>query len=165
MPNKNKNFEWWLFVIHVFKRAWADMLMPILQRPKRVQVAALCFKETSEGKKVLLITSRDTGRWILPKGWPIEGKDGPGSALQEAWEEAGVSAADIAEEPVGQYEYEKGLDHGASVPVVTQVYVTRVHDLEKVYPEADERERAWFSPQEAANLVDEPELKDLLRGF
>lgn len=152
-------------MIHVFKRAWSDMLMPILKRPLRVQVAALCYKDTAEGKKVLLITSRDTGRWILPKGWPIEGKDGPGSALQEAWEEAGVSEADIADEPMGHYRYEKGLDNGTSIPVNTQVYVTRVHDLEKVYPEVDERKRAWFSPQEAANLVDEPDLKALLRDF
>ncbi|MFC6639020.1 NUDIX domain-containing protein [Sulfitobacter sp. JBTF-M27] len=152
-------------MIHVLKRAWADMLMPILQRPKRVQVAALCYKNTEDGKKVLLITSRDTGRWILPKGWPVEGKDGPGSALQEAWEEAGVSKADIEEEPMGYYEYAKGLDNGVSVPVETQVYMTRVRDLKKSYPEVDERERQWFSPGEAANLVDEPDLKEILKAL
>jgi 8-oxo-dGTP pyrophosphatase MutT (NUDIX family) len=139
--------------------------MPILQRPKRVQVAALCYKNTEDGKKVLLITSRDTGRWILPKGWPVEGKDGPGSALQEAWEEAGVSKADIEEEPMGYYEYAKGLDNGVSVPVETQVYMTRVRDLKKSYPEVDERERQWFSPGEAANLVDEPDLKEILKAL
>lgn len=152
-------------MIHVLKRAWADMLMPILQRPKRVQVAALCYKNTEDGKKVLLITSRDTGRWILPKGWPVEGKDGPGSALQEAWEEAGVSKADIEEEPMGYYEYAKGLDNGVSVPVETQVYMTRVRNLKKSYPEVDERERQWFSPGEAANLVDEPDLKEILKAL
>ena len=152
-------------MIHVLKRAWADMLKPILQRPKRVQVAALCYKNTEDGKKVLLITSRDTGRWILPKGWPVEGKDGPGSALQEAWEEAGVSKADIEEEPMGYYEYAKGLDNGVSVPVETQVYMTRVRDLKKSYPEVDERERQWFSPGEAANLVDEPDLKEILKAL
>lgn len=149
-------------MMHVLKRTWSDIFMPILQRPKRVQVAALCYKKTSDGMKVLLITSRDTGRWILPKGWPIDGKDGPGSALQEAWEEAGVSAADIEEEPMGLYEYVKGLDHGLSVPVETQVYMTRVRDMEDSYPEADERRRKWFTPAEAANLVDEPDLKNIL---
>jgi 8-oxo-dGTP pyrophosphatase MutT (NUDIX family) len=139
--------------------------MPILQRPKRVQVAALWYKNTEDGKKVLLITSRDTGRWILPKGWPVEGKDGPGSALQEAWEEAGVSKADIEEEPMGYYEYAKGLDNGVSVPVETQIYMTRVRDLKKSYPEVDERERQWFSPGEAANLVDEPDLKEILKAL
>ena len=60
-------------MIHTFKRAWDDMLMPLLQRPKRLQVAALCYRETENGKRVLLITSRDTGRWIVPKGWPSTG--------------------------------------------------------------------------------------------
>ena len=93
----------------------------------------------------------------------MTGKDGPGSALQEAWEEAGVSKADIEEEPMGYYEYAKGLDNGVSVPVETQVYMTRVRNLRKSYPEVDERERQWFSPGEAANLVDEPDLKEILR--
>ena len=128
-------------------------------------MAALCFKETPEGRRVLLITSRDTGRWIVPKGWPIKGKDGPGTALQEAWEEAGVSRADIEDEPIGVYEYHKGLSDGDSVPVEATVYKTHVRALKECYPEVDERERAWFPPEEAANLVDEPDLKAILRRF
>ncbi len=151
--------------MHVFKRAWADVISPIWQRNRRLQVAALCYKMTKTGKKVLLITSRDTGRWIIPKGWPVEGKDGPGSALQEAWEEAGVSKADIEDAPMGHYGYDKGLDNGESVPIHTQVYLTRVRDLKEDYPEVDQRKRAWFDPAEAANLVDEPELKEILRGL
>ncbi len=141
------------------------MLRPILQRPKHLQVAALCTREGKAGKQVLLITSRDTGRWIVPKGWPIDGLDGPESALQEAWEEAGVSKADIEADPMGIYEYQKGLDHGMSVPVVTQVYLTKVRSLEDDYPEADERSRRWVSPQDAAELVDEPDLKAILRDL
>lgn len=152
-------------MMHVFRRAWADLFMPILRRPKRVQVAALCYRDTDKGKVVLLITSRDTGRWILPKGWPIDGLDGPGAALQEAWEEAGVKKADIETDPIGLYEYAKGLGEGMTVPVEARVYLTRVHDLSDDYPESDLRKRAWFSPQEAANLVDEPDLKAILRAF
>ena len=152
-------------MMHVFKRAWADMFMPILRRPKRVQVAALCYRDTDDGKRVLLITSRDTGRWIVPKGWPIDGLDGPGAALQEAWEEAGVKQADIESDPVGLYEYDKGLGEGMTVPVEARVYLTRVRDLSEVYPEADQRKRAWFTPQDAANLVDEPDLKAILRAL
>lgn len=151
--------------MHVFKRAWADMFMPILRRPKRVQVAALCYRDTDAGKRVLLITSRDTGRWIVPKGWPIDGLDGPGAALQEAWEEAGVKQADIESDPIGLYEYDKGLGEGLTVPVETRVYLTRVRDLSSEYPEADERKRAWFAPLDAANLVDEPDLKAILRAL
>ena len=71
-------------------RAWEEILRPMLKRPNRLQVAALCYRTGADGKEVLMITSRGTGRWIIPKGWPVEGKDGPASALQEAWEEAGV---------------------------------------------------------------------------
>jgi len=150
---------------HVFKRAWQDMVLPIFKRPKRVQVAALCYRDTQDGKKVLLITSRDTGRWIMPKGWPIDGLDGSGAALQEAWEEAGVTKADIETEPMGIFEYDKGLGEGLTVPVTTQVYLTRVRDLSEDYPDASLRKRAWFSPKEAAELVDEPDLKAILNAF
>lgn len=152
-------------MIHSFRRAWDDMLLPLLQRPKRLQVAALCYRETENGTRVLLITSRDTGRWIVPKGWPIDGLDGPGAALQEAWEEAGVTQADIESDPVGFYEYAKGLGEGLTVPVEAQVYLTRVRDLSEDYPEANARKRAWFAPQEAANLVDEPDLKAILNAL
>jgi 8-oxo-dGTP pyrophosphatase MutT (NUDIX family) len=152
-------------MIERMKRAWDGMLLPLLQRPKRVQVAALCYRDTDEGKRVLLITSRDTGRWIVPKGWPIDGLDGPGAALQEAWEEAGVTQADIESSPIGIYEYAKGLGEGLTVPVEAQVYLTRVRDLSEVYPEADSRKRAWFAPSEAANLVDEPDLKAILQAL
>ena len=152
-------------MMHVLKRAWADMFMPLLRRPKRVQVAALCYRDTPYGKRVLLITSRDTGRWIVPKGWPIDGLDGPGAALQEAWEEAGVKRADIESDPVGLYEYDKGLAEGMTVPVEARVYLTRVRDLSEEYPEASMRKRAWFAPKDAANLVDEPDLKAIFRAL
>ncbi|KIN70933.1 Hydrolase, NUDIX family protein [Sulfitobacter noctilucae] len=132
---------------------------------KRQQVAALCYRVTDAGKQVLLITSRDTGRWIVPKGWPMKGKTDFEAALQEAWEEAGVSKADIEEEPMGVFDYEKGLSSGETVPVEAEVYLTRVRNLEKTYPEVDERTRKWFSPAEAAELVDEPDLKKILRDF
>jgi 8-oxo-dGTP pyrophosphatase MutT (NUDIX family) len=147
------------------KKAWTDFVQPILQRPKRVQVAALCYRETDGGKQILLISSRDTGRWILPKGWPIDGMDGPRAALQEAWEEAGVREAEIVTEPLGQYEYIKGMDSGGSVAVATQVYLARVKALSDRYPESDERHREWVTPRDAADRVDEPELQEILRNL
>ncbi|SFD48338.1 8-oxo-dGTP pyrophosphatase MutT, NUDIX family [Sulfitobacter brevis] len=149
-------------MMHPIKRAWSDVIMPLFKRPKQIQVAALCYRDTEDGKRVLLITSRDTGRWIVPKGWPIDGLDGPGAALQEAWEEAGVTEADIESAPMGIYEYDKRLTEGLTVPVRAQVYLTRVRDLSTEYPEASERKRAWFSPKEASTLVDEPDLKAIL---
>ncbi|APE42612.1 NUDIX hydrolase [Sulfitobacter alexandrii] len=152
-------------MMHAFRLAWAEMVLPFLKRPKRLQVAALCYRDTPAGKRVLLITSRDTGRWIVPKGWPIDGLDGPGAALQEAWEEAGVREADIESAPVGFYDYDKGLSEGLTMPVEAQVYLTRVKDLREEYPEADQRKRAWFSPEEAAALVEEPDLQAILRAL
>ncbi|MFD3191904.1 NUDIX hydrolase [Sedimentitalea sp. HM32M-2] len=146
-------------------KAWTELVRPMLQRPKRVQVAALCYRQRAAGKDVLLITSRDTGRWIVPKGWPIDGLDGPQTALQEAWEEAGVKTADVEPRATGQYEYTKGLDSGGEAVVETNVYLTRVIDLQNDYPEAGERQRKWVSPEEAANMVAEPGLQDILRSM
>ena len=101
----------------------------------------------------------------MPKGWPIDGLDGAGAALQEAWEEAGVTEADIESEPMGIFEYDKGLGEGLTVPVTTQVYLTRVRELSEDYPEASMRKRAWFSPKEASELVNEPDLKEILAAF
>jgi len=144
------------------KQAWDELLMPMLRRPPEWQVAALCYRDAPEGRQVLLITSRDTGRWIVPKGWPIEGKKAAEAALQEAWEEAGVRDCAVVEGPVGCYDYAKRLDAGYEAPVEAQVYKVRVNELSDIYPEARQRQRKWVSPAEAAELVNEPGLKEIL---
>lgn len=146
-----------------FKKAWTELVQPLLRRPKRLQVAALCYARHGSGKKVLLITSRDSGRWIIPKGWPIDGKDAPGAALQEAWEEAGVRKGNITTDPVGSYDYDKELRGGLAVPVETLVYSVEVTDLQDEFPEADQRRRRWVSTQKASDMVREPELREILR--
>ncbi|MEQ6250167.1 NUDIX hydrolase [Sulfitobacter sp. HNIBRBA3233] len=138
---------------------------PVTRPGREPQVAALCYRATPEGKDVLLITSRDTGRWIVPKGWPIDGLDGPGAALQEAWEEAGVAEAEISPKPLGLYDYDKGVSDGESVPVTVTVYLARVTKLRDTYPEVDERTRRWVASAQAATMVDEPELRDILRNL
>ena len=150
---------------HAFKKTETKHSSPVDSSPRARQVAALCYRDRGQEPQVLLITSRGTGRWIVPKGWMVPGKDGAGSALQEAWEEAGVRDATITSKPIGSYTYDKMLDDGGIVPVRAEVYVARVLDLRDSYPEVEERERRWFTPPEAANLVDEPELQALLRNF
>ncbi len=145
--------------------AWSEFLVPLFQRPKRVQVAALCYRKRKSGKEVLLITSRDTGRWILPKGWPIDGLDEAGSALQEAWEEAGVKDGRIANDPIGTFDYQKRFEGGAEATCRTQVFPVEVAKLARNFPERDERRRKWVTPRKAAEMVDERQLQDLLRGF
>ncbi len=142
---------------------WEEVARPLFLRPRRVQCAALCTRETNGQAEVLLITSRDTGRWIIPKGWPIDGLDGAGTARQEAWEEAGVHAASVDPESIGQYHYNKILKDGSAQPVRTSVYRIHVADLAEDFPEAHQRQRAWVAPEEAADRVREPELRDILR--
>ena len=146
-----------------FKRALTDMVGPMLRRPKRFQVGALCFRENNGEREVLLISSRGTGRWIIPKGWPIDGKDAPEAALQEAWEEAGVKDGEITGQPVGTYDYDKELKTGLPVRVETLVFPVRVEQLSDKYPESQERRRKWVSAEAAANMVNEPQLQDILR--
>ncbi|MDQ2089951.1 NUDIX hydrolase [Marimonas arenosa] len=144
------------------RKAWTELVQPLLRRPKRLQVGALCYTQKGAEKKVLLVTSRDTGRWIIPKGWPIKGKDAAGAALQEAWEEAGVKKGRVTGASLGSYAYDKELDSGLPVPVETLVFPIEVRKLADEFPESDERRRKWVSPEKAANMVREPELKELL---
>ena len=144
---------------------WSRIVQPFLQRPPRVQMAALCYRTGKAGTQILLITSRDTGRWIIPKGWPIDGKSSSETALQEAWEEAGVRQGIAETDSIGSYTYEKRFDNGSSTTVETSVYPVAVKTLVDSFPEAEERTRKWVSPKEASNLVAEPELKKLLANF
>lgn len=131
-------------------------------RPPALQVAALC-RDPMNGK-VLLITSRGTGRWIIPKGWPMPGRSLASAARQEAWEEAGVRGK-IEDAALGSYHYEKWQDAGFAIPVTVQVFLLRVDRLDNKFPETDERRRKWFTPAEAAGRVDEPELKAILAAL
>lgn len=150
-------------MLNVLKSAWDDYVRPALRRPNRLQVAALCHRGQGDKKEVLLVTSRGTGRWIIPKGWPITGLESSEAALQEAWEEAGVTNGKIRTESVGTYHYEKTLPYGWALPVETLVFSVDVRELCDDFPESSERQRKWVSPTQAANMVQEPELKTILR--
>ncbi|PWE32167.1 NUDIX hydrolase [Maritimibacter sp. 55A14] len=149
----------------LFERAWSEVVKPLLRRPPRVQVAALCYRRTDDGKQVLMITSRDTGRWILPKGWPMEGYDAPGTAMQEAWEEAGVKTGRIDRRPLGRFTYVKQGEDGMNQVCEVDVFPMEVQDMTSDFPEQTERRLKWVAPKEAANMVDEPELRDILAAF
>jgi len=144
---------------------WETVLLPLLWRPTRFQVAALCYRKTAGKLEILLITSRDTGRWILPKGWPKAGFDASGVAAEEAWEEAGVKSRKRRPERIGSYRYDKHLKGGVPVKTDVDVFAIEVEKLYDTYPEMAERNRKWVSPAEAAEAVDEPDLKDLLMNL
>lgn len=147
----------------VLHKAWDSFLGPMLQRPKRLQVAALCHKGIGDDRRFLLVTSRETKRWIIPKGWPIRGLKSNEAALQEAWEEAGVQHGSVSAGPIGTYTYQKRQSTGWAYPVETLVYSVAVVDLADTYPEVDERTRKWVTAQAAAGMVDEPELQQIFR--
>ncbi|MBL4916330.1 NUDIX hydrolase [Szabonella alba] len=135
-----------------------------------LQHGALCWREGAQGREVLLVTSRETGRWVIPKGWPIKGLSPSETAAREAWEEAGVKPAAPEEMwPLGDYGYDKVLDRGGAAervqPCRVQVHALRVAVLTQDFPEREERDRRWCPASEAARLVEEPELRRLIEGF
>lgn len=133
----------------------------------RIQFGALCFR-TSKTKKagieVLLVSSRDTGRWIIPKGWPVDRETPAAAAAMEAWEEAGVRGRAF-ETCVGHYSYHKWIDEELSLPVIVAVFPVEVLRIDDDFPEAGQRKRKWLSPKKAARRVSEPELRHLLSRF
>lgn len=131
-------------------------------RKPKMQVGALCLDPATG--HVLLITSRGTGRWIIPKGWPMPNLSLSASALQEAWEEAGVQGV-IGPREIGRYRYDKHRRLRPSVAVEVRVFPLAVTRLANTYPEAAQRARIWLPPTEAAGRVAEPELQALLAAL
>jgi 8-oxo-dGTP pyrophosphatase MutT (NUDIX family) len=129
----------------------------------RNQCSALCYRVKQEHPLVLLITTRRSGRWIVPKGWPMVGETPARAAAREAWEEAGVQGT-AGEICVGLY-IPGNSGGNAGGPCVAMLYPLRVTALSDQFPERDQRRRIWVSPARAAALVAEPELARILRDF
>ncbi|WP_116086164.1 NUDIX hydrolase [Tropicimonas sp. IMCC34011] len=149
----------------MLRTIWTDYIAPILKRPAQFQVAALCHRPGAAGREILLITSRETRRWILPKGWPKSGLGGGETAAEEAWEEAGVRALPGTRRRIGRYSYSKTLPGGLPMRTEVDVYAIEVDHLEDEFPEEGQRERRWVLPEQASRMVTEPELKAILAAF
>jgi arsenate reductase len=131
----------------------------------RVQYGVLPYRVQPDGSvEFLLVTTRQTRRWIIPKGWPIKGMKPAKSAAQEAYEEAGVRGA-VELDPIGSYLYEKVLEEGVSVPCEVSVFPLKVERQHKSWPERQEREIRWLGPAEALLLLEESGLRDLISAF
>lgn len=129
------------------------------------QIAALPAHWDREGKlRVLMVTSRDTKRWIMPKGWLMDGKKPWHAAEIEALEEAGAVGF-ISKEPIGVYHYTKRLDRRKKVRCRVTVYPMVVERLKRRWKERKERKRHWFALRKAAKLVNEKELSVLLKSL
>jgi 8-oxo-dGTP pyrophosphatase MutT (NUDIX family) len=129
-----------------------------------LQVAALPWRLASGGIEVLLVTSRETRRWVVPKGWPMRGRSASQAAAREAFEEAGVEGS-VASKSLGQYSYDKRLSDGQSKHVTVDLFALRVKLQHADWPEKRQRVARWFHPDEAARLVGEPELASLIAAF
>jgi 8-oxo-dGTP pyrophosphatase MutT (NUDIX family) len=133
----------------------------LFERPFGEQYGALCYRRDSDGEiEVLLVTSRDTGRWVIPKGWPMKGKKPHRAASIEAWEEAGVTGK-VQKKAFGYFTYLKGMKDG-SIPVSASVFLLRVEKIDDAFQEKGQRRREWMSCAEAARRVREPELKSMI---
>ena len=132
---------------------------------KRVQYAALPYRVRRKfGTEVMLVTSRETRRWIIPKGWPHKGKTPHRSAAREAFEEAGV-VGKVSRRPIGSYPYDKILETGDKASCRVDVFALRVTRQRKRWPEKLERQVRWYPPAEAARFVRDPHLRRIIRKF
>ncbi len=136
-------------------------------RPRRapLQVAALPFRHRPDGSiEVLLVTTRGTGRWMVPKGWPMVGKSHSEAAAQEAYEEAGVRGRALPVE-LGRFQHEKTRFPAPSLDCVVAVFPLPVEQELVRWPERGQRTRRWFSLEEAAGAVDSPGLSGIIARF
>lgn len=152
-------------------RRFARMLR-IDDRPRKAmkpegvadQVAALPIRISSSGLEVLLVTSRPSRRWILPKGWPMAGLQPHEAAEREAFEEAGIIGRASAS-AVGQFHSQKTGKARQSFAVRVTVFPLQVDAECARWPEMAERERRWFTASDAAQSVQNEDLKRIILDF
>ncbi len=128
------------------------------------QHAALPFQLKAGRVKICLITSRETSRWIIPKGWPIEGTPPHKVAALEAFEEAGLTGK-VASKSVGHFQYVKRLKDGAELDCEVTVYPMLVENQAKHFEEKGQRQILWVARKKASRLVDDKQLSKLVRDF
>lgn len=129
----------------------------------RAQLAALCYRYKDDKLQICLVTTRGSGHWIVPRGWPMH-KLTPGEAAAvEAYEEAGLTGT-VHPNSIGAYSYDKPMDGGVT-PVMVMVYALHVTDVAKEWPEKKQRDRKWMSPKKAAAQIDAPGLQQIVATF
>ena len=144
--------------------------MPNFAKPRDparrlVQYACVPYRIAPDGQvEIALITSRETKRWVIPKGWPMEGKKPHAAAAREALEEAGL-VGDVGRRALGTFSYDKRLRSGLTVRCDVEVFPLAVTGQRKRWREQGQRVLRWLSPAEAADAVVEPELKEILLRF
>lgn len=134
------------------------------ERAERRQVAALCWRRGKQRLEILLVTSRETRRWVTPKGGRMPGLTDARAAAVEALEEAGVEGR-VADHPIGTFRYLKWLRRGEGRWCVVSLYPLEVTVEHDTWQEQHERTRQWMSAEQAASRVNEADLAALIRTF
>ena len=127
----------------------------------RPQFAALPWRLVDGQLEVLMITSRLSRHWLIPKGWPMRGKSNAQAAAREAFEEAGIKGV-ISPKPIGQYEYQKLVPEQAPILCRVDVFALMVEKELAKWPEAANRDRQWMPIAAAATVAFESGLAALL---
>lgn len=129
------------------------------------QFGVIPFRCGPDGNvEIVLITSRETRRWVVPRGNPIVGLSPHEAAAQEAYEEAGVRG-DVEPQAIGTYRYDKRRASGAVDEALVELFPLLVREILDEWPERHERERRWFTAQEAAASVVEEDLAALIAAI
>jgi 8-oxo-dGTP pyrophosphatase MutT (NUDIX family) len=134
-----------------------------LKKKSKRQSAAAVFRGSGDERELLLVTSRDTGRWIVPKGWIEDGEDGAEAALRETWEEAGLIGEVLPGGPVGHYRYIKQRQRRGDAICDVDVYLLTLREERDQWPEKGQRRRKWFPIATAIGLIGEDGLKEVIR--
>ncbi len=129
-----------------------------------IQYGVLPYRLGESGIEVMLLTSRGTGRWVIPKGWPIVGKKPRVVALIEARQEAGISGI-VGRRPIGSFPYSKTMEGGEERLCECIVFLMLVTKERPSWREQAQRRRAWFPRDLAANLVEEGALVVMIRNL
>jgi 8-oxo-dGTP pyrophosphatase MutT (NUDIX family) len=132
--------------------------------PPKKQIAALPWRRKKDRIEILLITSRETKRWVIPKGWPMDHLLDYNAARQEALEEAGVKGH-VQRDPIGFYDYDKRLKDGTVQPCRVCVFALEVNTKHSQWREREQRKREWFTSKEAILKIGEPGLQSIISQF
>lgn len=132
----------------------------------RLQYGVLPYRlAETDALEILLVTTRQTRRWIIPKGWPIKGLTPPESAAREAYEEAGVRGK-VGAKSIGAFSYEKRMEEtGGATPCEVRVFPMLVKRQLETWPEAHQREARWFEASKAVSALKEEGLRELVESF
>lgn len=134
------------------------------KRDIRSQFGALVYRIIRDRPEVLLITTRNSKRWMIPKGWPMSGMTPAAGALREAWEEAGVRGT-AYDHCLGLFSYRKTVSKNLILPCLVMVYPVKAKKLLADFPEKGQRRRKWMSLRKAAKRVSAPELAKIISTF